>query len=90
MFQPVSVAEQAGVNLTLSETPKRGFLASRPISRCVIKGLHCISMKTFLLGFNLLSSAQQSVFILHYMYHGQTALKWLYAFFLPVTDNCPT
>ena len=26
-----SVAEQAGLNLTLSETPKTGFLASRPI-----------------------------------------------------------
>ena len=26
----VSVAEQAGLNLTLSETPKTGFVASRP------------------------------------------------------------
>ena len=30
-FQLVSVAEQAGLNLTLLETPKTGFLASRPI-----------------------------------------------------------
>ena len=30
-FQLVSVAEQAGSNLTLSETPKTGFVASRPI-----------------------------------------------------------
>ena len=27
MFELVSVAEQAGLNLTLSETPKTGFLA---------------------------------------------------------------
>ena len=30
-FQLVSVAEQAGLNLTLSVTPKADFLASRPI-----------------------------------------------------------
>ena len=30
IFQLVSVAEQAGLNLTLSETPKIGFLATRP------------------------------------------------------------
>ena len=29
-FQLVSVAEQAGLNLALSETPKTGFLATRP------------------------------------------------------------
>ena len=27
----MSLAEQAGLNLTLSETPKTGFFASRPI-----------------------------------------------------------
>ena len=32
IFQLVSVAEQAGLNLTLSETPKTGFLTARPIS----------------------------------------------------------
>ena len=31
IFYLVSVAGQAGLNLTLSETPKTGFLASRPI-----------------------------------------------------------
>ena len=30
-FKLVSLAEQAGLNLTFSETPKTGFLASRPI-----------------------------------------------------------
>ena len=30
IFQLVPVAEQAGLNLTLSETPKTGFLTSRP------------------------------------------------------------
>ena len=31
IFQQVSVAEQAGLNLTLSETPKTGFVATRLI-----------------------------------------------------------
>ena len=31
IFLLVSVAEQAGLNLTLSETPKTSFLASQPI-----------------------------------------------------------
>ena len=31
IFKLVSVAEQAGLNLTLYETLKTGFLASRPI-----------------------------------------------------------
>ena len=31
-FLLVSVAEQVGLNLTLSKTPKTGFLATRPIS----------------------------------------------------------
>ena len=31
IFQLVPVAEQAGLNLTLSEIPKTGFVASRPI-----------------------------------------------------------
>ena len=31
IFQLVPVAEQAGLNLTLSETPKTGFLAAWPI-----------------------------------------------------------
>ena len=31
IFEVVSVAEQAGLNLTLSETQKTGFLTSRPI-----------------------------------------------------------
>ena len=30
-FYVVSVAEQAGLNITLSETPKTGFVATRPI-----------------------------------------------------------
>ena len=30
IFQHVSVAEQTGLNLTLSETPKTGFLVLRP------------------------------------------------------------
>ena len=33
IFMLVSVAEQAGLNLTLSETTKTGFLLSRP--KCV-------------------------------------------------------
>ena len=32
IFKPVSVAEQADLNLNLSETPKTGFQASIPIS----------------------------------------------------------
>ena len=35
-FWLVSVAEQAGLNLTLSETPKTGFLTSRPICRIIL------------------------------------------------------
>ena len=31
IFKLVSVAEQAGLNLTMSETLKTGFVASRPI-----------------------------------------------------------
>ena len=31
IFYLVSVVEQAGLKLTLSETPKTGFVASRPI-----------------------------------------------------------
>ena len=31
IFYLVSVAEETGLNLTLSETPKTGFLATRPI-----------------------------------------------------------
>ena len=31
IFLLVSVAEQAGLNLTLSETPKTGFVALQPI-----------------------------------------------------------
>ena len=31
LFYLVSVAEQTGLNLALSETPKTGFLTSRPI-----------------------------------------------------------
>ena len=31
LFNLVSVAEQAGLNLTLSETPKAGFVEMRPI-----------------------------------------------------------
>ena len=31
IFELVSVAEQAGLNLTLSETSKTGFVATRPI-----------------------------------------------------------
>ena len=31
IFKPVSVARQAGLNLTWLETLKRGFLAMRPI-----------------------------------------------------------
>ena len=31
LFQLVSVAEEAGLNLALSENPKTGFLATRPI-----------------------------------------------------------
>ena len=31
IFQLVSVAEQAGLNLTLSEAPKTGLVAARPI-----------------------------------------------------------
>ena len=30
-FQLVSLAEETGLNITLSETPKTGFLATRPI-----------------------------------------------------------
>ena len=30
IFWLVSVAEEAGLNLTLSETPKKGFLPTRP------------------------------------------------------------
>ena len=30
IFWLVSVAEEAGLNLTLSETPKTGFIATRP------------------------------------------------------------
>ena len=38
-FYLVSVAEQAGLNLTLSETPKTGFVATRPIwDSCYDKG----------------------------------------------------
>ena len=33
IFWPVCLAEQAGMKLTLSETPKTGFLATRPIFR---------------------------------------------------------
>ena len=32
IFQLVSVAEQTGLSLVLSETPKTGFVAMRPIS----------------------------------------------------------
>ena len=32
IFKVVSVAEQAGLNLTLLETPKTGFVASRPVN----------------------------------------------------------
>ena len=32
MFKLVSVAEQANLNITLSKTPRTGFLALRPIS----------------------------------------------------------
>ena len=31
IFKPVSVAEQTDLNLTLSDIPKTGFLAPRPI-----------------------------------------------------------
>ena len=31
MFQLVSVAEETGLNLALSETPKTGFVVTRPI-----------------------------------------------------------
>ena len=31
IFYVVSVAEQAGLGMSISETPKTGFLASRPI-----------------------------------------------------------
>ena len=31
IFLLVSVAEETGLNLTLSETPKTGFLATRPL-----------------------------------------------------------
>ena len=31
IFKLVVVAEQAGLNLTLSETPKTGFVAARPM-----------------------------------------------------------
>ena len=31
IFQLVSVAEETGLNLTLSESPKTGFVATRPI-----------------------------------------------------------
>ena len=34
-FYLVSVAEQAGLSLTLWETPKTGFLATRPIFRLI-------------------------------------------------------
>ena len=33
IFQLVSAAEETGLSLALSETPKTGFLASRPILR---------------------------------------------------------
>ena len=32
IFQLVSVAEESGLKLAMSETPKTGFLATRPIS----------------------------------------------------------
>ena len=35
IFQLVSVAEQAGLNVTLSETPKIGFLATRPVCNLI-------------------------------------------------------
>ena len=44
-FYLVSVAKQAGLNLTLSETPKTGILASRPISRVGISGTTAKSHK---------------------------------------------
>ena len=31
IFQLVPVAEKAGLNLTLSETPRKGFVATRPV-----------------------------------------------------------
>ena len=31
IFLPVSVAEETGLSLTLSETPKTGFVSSRPV-----------------------------------------------------------
>ena len=34
IFQLVSVAEETGLNLALSETSKTGFLAMRPIQVC--------------------------------------------------------
>ena len=33
IFYVASVAEQAGLGMTISETPKTGFLASRPICK---------------------------------------------------------
>ena len=44
MFYIVSVAEQAGLRLTWSDTPKTGFVATRPNSdscTCFIQHVHC-------------------------------------------------
>ena len=37
IFYLVSVAEETGLKLALSETPKTGFLATRPIYSLIIK-----------------------------------------------------
>ena len=44
IFQLVSVAEQAGLNLNVSESPKTGFLTSFPIVIfyvCYRDNVHC-------------------------------------------------
>ena len=43
IFWLVSVAEQAGLNLTLSVTPKTGFLTARPKYKCVWWGTSVFS-----------------------------------------------
>ena len=48
IFYIVSVAEQAGLNLTLPETPKTGFVATRPIIDLITThapiSAHCIPL----------------------------------------------
>ena len=44
IFYLVAVAEETGLSLALSETPKTGFVASRP--RCIWQNLNVFTQKT--------------------------------------------